>query len=253
MSARTVRSPFGFGLRPRLLAAFVLTSAVTLGVAALALLSPLEQRLEASSEATVFSAIAGARSELHEIPLEPQTADPERRELQATLSLLRRQIAAQAVLLNRGLEVVSRGRPADLDLPVYFPEAQHALTLHHRVHEVTGDTLVAARPISIGGHTFVLVVVKRLDFLTATVGDVESAFVVAAAAGLGIAVLLGIGLSSGLVRRLRRLRDAARELERFGPAAPFEVVRRRARPRSPARVRAGLAAGNRCAGGRAAR
>jgi hypothetical protein len=33
------------GLRPRLLAAMLLVSAVTLGVAALALLSPLEQRL----------------------------------------------------------------------------------------------------------------------------------------------------------------------------------------------------------------
>ena len=219
-----MRSPFGFGLRPRLLAAFVLTAVVTLGVAALALLSPLEQRLQTSSEATVFSAISVARGELHEIQLERSTDQPNRRELEATMSLLRRDATAQTVLLNRALEAVSRQPPADLDLPVYFPEARRALTVHRGVHEVTaGDELVAARPVDIGQHPFVLVVVKRLDFVTSAVGDVESAFAVAAAAGLGIAVLLGIGLSSRLVRRLRRLRDAASELERKGPTAPFDV------------------------------
>ena len=40
-----MRDGWLLGLRPRLLAALLLTSAVTLAVAALALLSPLEQRL----------------------------------------------------------------------------------------------------------------------------------------------------------------------------------------------------------------
>ena len=44
------------GLRPRLLAALLLTSAVTLAVAALALLSPLEQRLRQDGESTVVTA-----------------------------------------------------------------------------------------------------------------------------------------------------------------------------------------------------
>ncbi|MBA3862016.1 MAG: hypothetical protein H0X56_08615, partial [Solirubrobacterales bacterium] len=38
-----------FGLRPRLVLALVLTAAVTLGVAALALLSPLQDRLRAQA------------------------------------------------------------------------------------------------------------------------------------------------------------------------------------------------------------
>jgi signal transduction histidine kinase len=216
-------SVFGFGLRPRLLAAFVLTSAVTLGVAALALLSPLEQRLESSSETTVFAAISTARTELHEIPLERGTDQPQRRELQATLSLLRRQVTAQAVVLDKALEVVSRELPADLDLPVYFPEAKQALRIHRGVHKIlSGNVLVAARPVEIGNRPFVLVVVKRLDFLSSAVGDVESAFAVAAAAGLGIAVLIGIGLSSRLVRRLRRLRDKAREVE-HGRTVAFDA------------------------------
>jgi hypothetical protein len=41
------------GLRPRLLAAMLLVSAVTLAVAALALLSPLEQRLREDGLRTV--------------------------------------------------------------------------------------------------------------------------------------------------------------------------------------------------------
>jgi signal transduction histidine kinase len=48
---------------------------------------------------------------------------------------------------------------------------------------------------------------------------VQRAFVEAAAAGLLIALLLGLGLTTTLLRRLERLRDATRELERRGPQA----------------------------------
>jgi hypothetical protein len=47
-AAPTAR-PIRFGLRPRLLGALVLTSAVTLAVAALALLAPLESQLRHNS------------------------------------------------------------------------------------------------------------------------------------------------------------------------------------------------------------
>jgi hypothetical protein len=44
-----IRPSVRFGLRPRLLAAFVLTAAVTLGAAAIALLAPLQSRLRSDS------------------------------------------------------------------------------------------------------------------------------------------------------------------------------------------------------------
>ncbi len=66
------------GLRPRLLAALLLTSAVTLAVAALALLSPLEQRLRQDGEATVVTAIDAARPEFTEIQKDPATGEPSR-------------------------------------------------------------------------------------------------------------------------------------------------------------------------------
>ena len=61
------------GLRPRLLAALLLSSAVTLAVAALALLSPLEQRLRSDGESTVLTALGAARPELAEITIDPAT------------------------------------------------------------------------------------------------------------------------------------------------------------------------------------
>ena len=55
----------------------------------------------------------------------------------------------------------------------------------------------------------------------------QNAFIEAAAAGFGIALLLGIALTTTLLRRLERLREAAGELERHGLEAPIHVDERR--------------------------
>ena len=56
----------GFGLRPRLLLALVATAAVTLGAAALALLSPLQDRLERQAEQSLRTAVITARPQLND-------------------------------------------------------------------------------------------------------------------------------------------------------------------------------------------
>ena len=61
------------GLRPRLLGALLLTSIVTLAVAALALLSPLEQRLRQDGESTVITALNAAHTEFSEVTREQRT------------------------------------------------------------------------------------------------------------------------------------------------------------------------------------
>jgi signal transduction histidine kinase len=216
------RFPFSFGLRPRLLAALLLTSAVTLAVAALALLSPLEHRLRASSESALSSAVATAHSELHETTLDPASGQPDAAEVGLSLSLLRRQ-GAQAWLLNSQLEAVSRGAPIDLNVPTYLAQAQQALRAGKSVHTLQGDRFIVANPVRIAGRRYVLMVIKRLDYVASAVGVVESAFIEAAAAGFGIALLLGIGLTTTLLRRLRQLRDATREMERHGLATPLRV------------------------------
>lgn len=204
------------GLRPRLLAALLLTSAVTLGVAALALLSPLEQRLREDGEATVVTAIGASRPEFVEIESEPVTGQLQRGELEAAANVLRRRSQATVTVLNGELGVEYAGESESLNVPDYFGQVRRALATHRRINALTGNELVIAYPLKIAGRYYVLVLTRRLDYVASAFKVVRKAFVEGAAAGLAIALLLGIGLTTRLLRRLERLRDATRELERRG-------------------------------------
>jgi signal transduction histidine kinase len=87
----------------------------------------------------------------------------------------------------------------------------------------------AAIPFATGGgkYHWVLVVRKSLDTLSDAVSTVRRAFLYAALAGLALTLILGIPLSATIVRRLRRLREAATELAHDGP--PVDVPALRAR------------------------
>src|SRR5205807_1067005 len=63
---------------------------------------------------------------------------------------------------------------------------------------------------------YVVAVSRRLGYVSSAVHTVQTAFLEAAGVGLAIALLLGFGLSTTLLRRLQRLRIATRELERQG-------------------------------------
>jgi signal transduction histidine kinase len=209
------------GLRPRLFAALLLTSAATLGVAALALLSPLEHRLRVDNEAGVFASIAAARSDFAEIPLGPQDTPPSRQELALTANLLRRRAGGQVTILDSHLDVIYSRAGQDLDVPIYYGQARRVLQTGKGIHTLIGDELIAAEPLSIAGSPFALVLVKRLEHVASAVKVVRTAFLEAAAAGLVIALLLGIAFTTTLLRRLERLRDATRELERRGLDVPL--------------------------------
>ena len=90
----------------------------------------------------------------------------------------------------------------------------------------------AAIPFTTGaakGSTYhwVLVVRKSLDTLSDAVSTVRRAFLYAALAGLVLTLILGIPLSATIVRRLRRLREAATELAHDGPPVDVPAVRAR--------------------------
>jgi signal transduction histidine kinase len=204
------------GLRPRLLAALLLTSAVTLGVAALALLSPLEQRLREDGESTVVTAVGASRPEFTEIEVEPVTGNLQRAELESAAGTLRHRSQATVAVLNGRLGVEYSGENESLDVPDYFGQARSALASHRRVNRLIGNELVVAYPLIIAGRRYVLVLTRRLDYVASAFEVVRNAFLEGAAAGLAIALLLGIGLTTRLLRRLERLRDATRELERRG-------------------------------------
>ena len=91
----------------------------------------------------------------------------------------------------------------------------------------------AAIPFTTGGknapvYHWVLVVRKPLDTLSDAVSTVRRAFLYAALAGLALTLILGIPLSATIVRRLRRLRQAAARARARRPAG------RRSRRPAPA-------------------
>jgi signal transduction histidine kinase len=216
------------GLRPKVFAALLLSSAVTLAVAALALLSPLERRLRTDGERVVFTAIGASRAEFTDIGLSPATRRPDERELAATVALLRQRSGARVTVLDEQLGTIYTPVNQDLDVPDYYAEARRALRTNRGVHTLIGDELVAAEPMRIGenGATYAVVLVRRLQYINSAVHVVQNAFIEAAAVGFGIALLLGLALTTTLLRRLERLRDAARELERRGLEAPIHVDER---------------------------
>jgi signal transduction histidine kinase len=207
------------GLRPRLLAAMLLSSVVTLAVAALALLSPLEQRLREDGEATVKTALGASHPELAEIRVDPATGRPSEAEVRTAADTLRRRSDAAVSILDSSLFVLYATPSTSLNVPNYFGQVRLALRTHRPVHTVVGDDLVVAEPLKIASRRYVVALTKRLDYVASAVHVVRTAFLEAAAAGLFVALLLGIGIATTLLRRLERLRDATRELERRGPDA----------------------------------
>jgi signal transduction histidine kinase len=210
-------------------AALLLSSAVTLAVAALALLSPLERRLRIDGEGAVFTAIGASRTEFADIGLSRVTRRPNERELAATVALLRRRSGALVVtVLDRQLGTIYTPVNQDLDVPDYYAQARRALSTNRGVHTLIGNQLVAAEPMRIGenGAIYAVVLVRRLQYVTSAFHVVQNAFIEAAAVGFGIALLLGLALTTTLLRRLERLRDAAGELERRGLDAPLPLDER---------------------------
>jgi signal transduction histidine kinase len=208
-----------FGLRPRLLAALVLTAVVTLAVAALALLSPLEHRLRSDGENAVLSAVNVTRGNFLAVRADPRTDAPDVEELTEVSLVLRRRANARVIVLDPQLNIVYQTTGPDPDLADNFSDVRRALATGRQNHSLQGDDFLVAQPIRIGGLPYALALRRRLQYVSPAVHVVRSAFLKAAGAGLLIALLLGVGLTTTLLRRLERLRDATRELERDGAEA----------------------------------
>jgi signal transduction histidine kinase len=88
-------------------------------------------------------------------------------------------------------------------------------------------TLKSYRGVTIPAQRWVLIVRKPLDEVSSAVAAVRTAFFVAALVALALTLLLGIPLSARIVRRLRRLRQAALQLAEGGPSVAVPVDRAR--------------------------
>jgi signal transduction histidine kinase len=229
-----------FGLRPRLLAALVFTAIVTLAVAALTLLPPLQSRLtnEASSDLTSATQ-ADARFFEQQIDRAYKEAaaqhftsrrawlDTLRFGLYSRASTLHDRTGARVIVLD---SVPSDSPVADTDFAgsaVPRTEVLRALATGIGRTSRSGDEVTVTQVLTVPRRAsaqppddFVLVTVKPLSDVTAAVHQVRNAFLAAAAVGLAVALVLGILLATTLGRRLARLRAAAARVTREGPDAP---------------------------------
>jgi signal transduction histidine kinase len=230
------------GLRGRLLAAFVGTSAITLLVAATVLYGPLQSKLRDQSVENLRDAVLNARSAFTKAlgnelkpPKDGTTDEPDTR---PEVSQRRFRIGDAALDLRQRIDarVLVDADDADgAELPEFFydsdfapssPDAVRAALqtdrLDQTVVHVSGDQVtVAVRLFSGPGKPEgVLVAQRRLTEVTAAVEQVRNALLAAAAVGLLVAIALGVTLSTTLLRRLGRLRAVALRISAEGPDAP---------------------------------
>jgi signal transduction histidine kinase len=235
----------GFGLRPRLLAALVFTSVVTLAVAALALLPPLQNKLTDQAAKDLETATTADTPLFHDaIVGSLRSTKKARQSPEDRVSSLSAAIATRAFRLNLRTDarvIVASSVP---DAPPIFDTATAVSALpRNEILRAIGtpeartvrrdNQVIVVQPIDVPNDVslnpdrkldlsgdFVLVTLKPLTDVSAAVRQVRTAFLAAAAVGLLVAVLLGIALATGIGRRLARLRAAAVRVAEEGPDAP---------------------------------
>lgn len=212
------------GLRARVAAALVVTAAVALGVAALALLSPLERNLR--SQGVRELSRAGVQSR----PAFASLSASDARELRLHLRRAVRHVAsitgAHAALLDSHRRVIVDTDPDDQDP---FSDFAAALDTNRPVRRIlmNGPTPTArvALRVMVNDHRYVLALRKPLTDQADVVGQVRRAFLTAAAAALLVAILLAAVIAATVGRRLGRLRAAVRRFGVSGHASDLPHTR----------------------------
>jgi len=245
------------GLGGRIVGAVLVTTVATLGVAAVALLGPLEQGLRNAALKTLESDVKGATASFRTLDLKYvadrsqkegigyEAGRAERHVLLVQQQALGTRIGATVQLLGypdasgHGYLVLL---PVDSDATQPDPDGTPAdpyddvtrvFLTGKRVDSFgsIGGTQYArvALPITIGRQKqrYVLAIRRPIDEVADAVAVVRRAFITAALAGLALTLILGIPLAATLVRRLRRLRQAALRLAHEGPAVEVPVDRAR--------------------------
>lgn len=210
-----------------MLLALLATSVVTLAVAALALLSPLQNRLDQQSRESVSAAARATRPEL-ETALGRSRGVPDDT-VNDILDTLSRRTDARVGLFTADRQNIypfsGVTDPNQDDLRKIIADGR---TRDTSSEDGTGVILGITphakgvnveRDIDSINQWFALMVIKS-DPGGSAVDTVRSAFLTAAVIGLGVALVLGIVLSTYLARRLARLRRSALALARDGIAAP---------------------------------
>ncbi len=194
---------------------------MTLGAAALALLSPLQDRLERQAEQSLRTAVITARPQLNDA-LRKSRGQLNGEVLDLALALYRR--TGSRVILTDATPTIDP-YPYDTGAGPDNPrDIFRVLATNETVTSTSanGDTRVATL-LTLDPKTnrddWVLAVRNPSDDVAAIVSEVRSAFIRAAVIGLVVALLLGLALVGTLTARLERLRAAALRIAREGPGA----------------------------------
>jgi signal transduction histidine kinase len=124
---------------------------------------------------------------------------------------------ARVVVFDAAGQTVADNDP---DAPVAHTGVGRALQTRHTSTAFATDGATVIVPMHIAGAAFVLSAHRALTGTKQTARTVARASAVAAVAGLLTALVLGVAIAGALVRRLRRLRDAASDLALQGLDAP---------------------------------
>jgi signal transduction histidine kinase len=197
------------GLRWRLTAALTFVSGLTLVVATLVLLLPLDRRLRSDALDTLAQTALAARQSFGELPA--RDIRPGSRALEETAASLRRRTRAEVIVADASGAVLVATDPDDA--AQRFTVATRALRERIVVRDVVGSgegaLAEAAAPVRTEHGSFVLIVRRPLVAVTGTTDVVERGLILAAIIGMALAVATGILLARRLVRRLDALRDTA--------------------------------------------
>jgi len=213
------------GLRIKLVGALVATAAVTLIVAALALLSPLEQRLRTEELKSLAATAVAERGSFGD--LEADQLHPGNRAVARLARGLERRTGARVLVVDRRSGVLYDTDP-DESRTGLVPVTTATTPPVAWVREVGAERQATVMvPTGRGARSVVVIAAKPLDDVARAVAVVRHAILVAALAGLATALLVGVALAGTLARRLRRLRRAAVELDpqEPGSALPQDAAR----------------------------
>ena len=244
MPVRQWRGPFG--LRGRIVGAVLVTTVATLGVAAVALLGPLQRQLRNSELKTLSAEVRVAaptfnRLRPEDLGLDGGTTRADfSKPLERAVAELQKRTGGDVSLLGYPLTLLA-STPVQGGAGDDFTDVVSAFQTGAAVGSFgSGDgqqVAKLARPILIGGqgrpaafgrnalHTYVLAIRKPIPEVAGAVAVVRRAFITAALAGLALTLILGIPLAARLVRRLRNLSQTALRLAAGGPSVEVPVDR----------------------------
>jgi signal transduction histidine kinase len=205
------------GLRWKFVLALVLTSVATLAAATAALLPPLEHRIAAERLDDMRHIAGTADLDLHRLPARDLRAKSPR--LVRILDGLQARTGARVALFGATDRLLADTDPPRVDTPA---EARLDRLPANGSQVRDGEAIVVRDVVTHSGPV-TLVLRKPLGDSRAAVAVMLGGLPLAAIAGLSIALLLGIALSFGLLRRLERLRQGANRLGEVGIAEPLPV------------------------------